>query len=98
MRWMVTGIFGLMVIVGGTIGYAKARSMVSLVSGVVCGGLLLYAANLIRQSHAIGVPTAAAVSALLAVIFTIRWLKSGKFIPSGVLLIFSLVELLLLFR
>lgn len=98
MRWLVTGIFGLLVVVGGIVGYIRARSIVSLVSGVVCGAFLLYAASLIRQSYSAGIPTAAVVSALLAVIFTIRWLKSGKFIPSGVLLIFSLVELLLLFR
>ena len=54
MVWLTTVIFGLLVLVGGCIGYAKARSVMSLVSGTVCGGVLLYAALLIRQASPAG--------------------------------------------
>jgi uncharacterized membrane protein (UPF0136 family) len=97
MREAVTAVFGVLVIVGGVIGYTKARSIVSLVSGIGCGGLLLYAAYLILGSRAYGIPIAAIVSALLAMIFCLRWVKTKKFMPSGVLLILSLVELIILF-
>ncbi len=97
MHWLLTAIFGVAVLIGGGMGYARARSGISLVSGIICGGLLLYAAYLIRDGRAYGIPTAAIVSALLAMIFCLRWMKTKKFMPSGVLLILSLVELIILF-
>ncbi|HEY3129043.1 MAG TPA: TMEM14 family protein [Acidobacteriota bacterium] len=98
MHWLVTAIFGAMVLGGGIFGYTKARSRISLLSGIACGGLLIYAAFLIRENRYSGVLVALTVSVLLAAIFSLRWMKTKKFLPSGLLLILSLMELIVLFR
>lgn len=97
MVWITTTIFGSLVVIGGVIGYAKARSALSLVAGIVCGGALLYAAYLIRWAEHAGIMIAMVVSILLALIFFNRWSKTKKFMPAGLLLILSVIELALLF-
>ena len=92
----ITAIFGILVLLGGCIGYARARSMMSLLSGLACGALLVYASRLMPGAWAAGAALAAAVSALLAVTFAIRWKKTGAFMPAGMLLLLSLAELVVL--
>ena len=96
MLWMTTGGFGILVLAGGLFGYAKARSLMSLLAGVVCGALLLYATQLIRRAEPAGTLLAIAVSALLVLIFALRLRKTRSFMPAGMLLVLSLAELALL--
>ncbi|KAL1919494.1 uncharacterized protein VTP21DRAFT_2187 [Calcarisporiella thermophila] len=78
------------VFVGGVIGYLKAGSAASLASGVIFGSLIGYSARLTsqnpRQAH-----MAFALSVLLLVIMGLRFSKSGKFMPAGLVAILSLV-------
>jgi uncharacterized membrane protein (UPF0136 family) len=72
--------------VGGVVGYAKKRSVPSLVAGVAFAAAYGYAANTINvgdpaQGHAL----AAGTSALLAAAMGARLAKTGKFMPAGVL-------------
>lgn len=97
MVWLSTAIFGVLVLAGGCAGYARARSVVSLAFGFVCGAVLLWAAYAVRGGHEIGVTLAAAVSLLLLLIFARRWARTKKFMPAGLLLLLSTAELAVLF-
>lgn len=64
-------IFGFLTLVGGIIGFARKRSIPSLISGGTSGVLLFVAAYLLKAKHEEGLLIGLAVSLLLA----------GKFIP-----------------
>lgn len=77
----------LFLAVGGFIGMAKARSVISLISGLV-SSLLLIACYFLSQTQSSQAFTyAVAVCALMAVIFAWRFRQSGKFMPAGLLMI-----------
>jgi uncharacterized membrane protein (UPF0136 family) len=59
-------LFAALLILGGIAGYAEKKSVISLIAGVVCGGLGLYAAlNLATR------PTLALVIGLVAAILSL---------------------------
>lgn len=85
-------IFAVLVGVGGVMGFVKAQSKASLISGSVSAVILAACYLLSSSSHQLGMLLAAVVSLLLFVVFGIRFSKTKKFMPSGMLLILSLVE------
>ena len=89
--------YGILAAVGGIIGYQKASSKPSLISGLVSGGLLVLSGFVIgRQPW--GQWLAAIITALLIVVFAIRLVKTKKFMPAGIMLSAGLVTLVLLFQ
>lgn len=89
-------IYGSLVLVGGIMGYRKAQSRASLVSGSASGAILLIAAILMFRGNSGGVWLAIGVALLLLVFFTMRWLKGGKFMPAGMMVLSSAIALALL--
>ena len=88
--------YALLLVVGGWIGYRKAKSRPSLIAGTSSGLVALLAAGLmIRDARAIWLGVALAVAML--VVFAIRFAKTRKFMPSGMLGIVSLGVLVSLF-
>lgn len=85
--------YGILTLVGGIMGYVKAKSQASLISGIVSGLLLILAgtAQLLGQSW--GLTLAAAISAVLAIVFIVRLVKTKKFMPAGMLILASLASL-----
>jgi uncharacterized membrane protein (UPF0136 family) len=79
--------YGLLAIIGGIIGYKQAQSKMSLISGSVSGVLLVLGGILQLQGINAGLILAAAIAAVLLVVFTIRLSKTRKFMPSGLMLI-----------
>ena len=96
MVWISTAVFGVLVLGGGIAGYARAKSKMSLLAGVSSGIILLYAALALFQGSPVGFPLAMAMSVLLALLFLFRWRKTGAFMPSGMLVILSLLQTLIL--
>jgi uncharacterized membrane protein (UPF0136 family) len=88
--------YGLVALVGGIIGYLQARSQQSLISGTVSGILLLVAgiANALDQEW--GTPLATIVTAVLIVVFVLRFQKTRKFMPAGLMVILGVLALLAL--
>ncbi|RMF68286.1 MAG: hypothetical protein D6743_03590, partial [Calditrichaeota bacterium] len=78
-------VYGLLILVGGIVGYVKSRSLPSVFSGVLFGAALLFSSYLISRTHPIGLPLAAGLSAILLVIFALRFKVSRKFMPAGFL-------------
>jgi uncharacterized membrane protein (UPF0136 family) len=86
--WVYTGLL----IVGGLIGYFKAKSAVSLIMSVAfAAGLALCAAGVIPSGTAV----ADALLGALALVFVMRLVKTRKFMPAGLMLALTAVTLAL---
>src|ERR1700690_1364203 len=90
----VLWIYIVLLLVGGLIGFFKAKSRVSLISSSV------FAAVLVLTQTGIFEPTLGRnlVNVLLAallVVFAIRLAKTKKFMPSGMMLVLTVVTLAL---
>lgn len=84
---IVTG-FGIFMLLGGFFGW-KAGSKVSLIAGLTSGALVLltYYSQLAEKNKFL---VLAILGALLTVSFLMRFLKTQKVMPSGMLLAVSL--------
>ncbi len=85
--------YGILAIIGGAIGYNKAGSQVSLISGSISGLLLLFAAVVQLQKQTWGLTLAAIITAVLVVVFGFRLAKTRKFMPAGLMTILGIVAL-----
>jgi uncharacterized membrane protein (UPF0136 family) len=92
MRHVPTVIFvyGLLVLAGGLLGYAKARSKPSLMAGVCFGLGLLVSGFAAQAGHRQGLHAALVLAALLLVIMGARFARTKKFMPAGLLAALSL--------
>lgn len=88
--------YGLLMLVGGIIGYAKAKSQASLISGILSGALLIVGGIAQLQGQSWGLLLATAVSAVLVVVFIGRLIKTRKLMPAGMLILAGVVSLAIL--
>jgi uncharacterized membrane protein (UPF0136 family) len=86
--------YGILAGVGGILGYAKARSQTSLISGLISGILLIVGGVAHQQNLSWGLPLAIAVTILLIVVFVIRLAKTRKFMPAGLMVVAGVLTLL----
>jgi len=84
-------VFGLLTIVGGVMGYAKAGSTASIIAGSISGILLLLAAFLLPDHLAVGLALAAVVSIALAGRFVPAFIKTGHLMPAGLMSVLSVI-------
>jgi len=89
---LVFWIYVVLLLVGGMIGFLKAGSKVSLITSAVAAALLvLTRAGIFSQP----VTIANVIMAALLVVFAIRLAKTKKFMPSGLMLLMTIVALAL---
>jgi len=87
----VLWIYIIFLVVGGLIGFLKAKSKVSLIMSVAfAAALSLCAAGIIFQPYVADILLAA-----LLVVFAMRLIKTKKFMPAGMLLVITIVALAL---
>lgn len=72
-------------------GYVSKGSMPSIIAGSVSGLALLAAAFLLPNNAAVGLGLAALVSILLAGRFVPAFIKTGSFMPAGMMSILSVI-------
>ncbi|HEV3121929.1 MAG TPA: TMEM14 family protein [Isosphaeraceae bacterium] len=90
------GVFAALLAVGGTLGYVKARSRPSLFAGFTSAILAIGCDLLIASHPALGLGLGALLAALLVALFSARYAKSRKFMPSGMMGAVSVVVLAIL--
>lgn len=88
---VVLGVYGVLLIVGGVMGYVKAQSRVSLFAGAITGGLSVGAAWLSLDEPVSGFTVGSLVAFLVAGVFINRLAKTRKVMPAGVVMALSLV-------
>jgi uncharacterized membrane protein (UPF0136 family) len=85
--------YALLAIVGGIMGYVQVQSKASLISGIGSGLVLLAGGIAQLQGLAWGLPLSLAVTALLIVVFIMRWFKTRKLMPAGLMIAAGIVAL-----
>ncbi|HET7625169.1 MAG TPA: TMEM14 family protein [Verrucomicrobiae bacterium] len=91
----VLWVYIVLLVIGGMIGFLKGKSQVSLIMSVTFAVLLIVTAipNLLTASVARGITDA--LMAALLVVFSLRLIKTKKFMPSGLMLLITLAALVL---
>jgi uncharacterized membrane protein (UPF0136 family) len=91
----VIWIYIVFLLAGGLIGYLKAKSIVSLVTSLVFAALLALAAmpGIFQPGFARNLTNI--LMAVLLVVFAIRFVKTKKFMPSGLLIVVTALALAL---
>lgn len=92
----VTLVYTVLVLVGGIMGYLKAHSRISLITGMVFGLLLLISSTALFKGMKIGAYGALLFSLILLCFFSWRFIQTVKFFPSGMMALISLSVLVLL--
>jgi uncharacterized membrane protein (UPF0136 family) len=90
-------LYGALVFIGGWMGFKKAGSRASLVSGAVAEALLLVAAVLALTGRDAGAKLAMAVAFVLLAFFGYRFARGRKFMPAGLMVIASFAALALIY-
>jgi uncharacterized membrane protein (UPF0136 family) len=88
-------VFAVLTIAGGVMGYVKAKSMVSLVSGSVSGVLLMVASFLLPARPIRAGVIALLVSVLLAGKFVPDFVHKKAFVPGGLMAFLSVASIVL---
>lgn len=92
----VTLIYGVLVLAGGILGYARGGSVASIVSGLICGLALLVAVWQMWQGSLAATYAALVVTLLLGLFFGFRFFKFGNWMPAGLMLLLSGATLIVL--
>ena len=91
-------IYSLLLNLGGVIGFTKAGSSVSLIMGTLFGFAILGSAlalvKQIRYAKAISL----ALSSTLLAVFVVRFIKTGAWMPAGMMTLASLIVVSLIIR
>ena len=88
--------YGLLALLGGIMGYIKVKSKASLISGTTSGILLICAAIASLVGQGWGIFMAAAITVVLIVVFVIRFVKTRKFMPAGLMIVAGIPTLALI--
>jgi uncharacterized membrane protein (UPF0136 family) len=90
-------VFGLLSIAGGVMGFVKAQSRASLISGGIAGVLLLVAGYLMGASATLAGPILGmALCIALAGRFVPAFVRTKKVMPAGMMAVLSIIGVLLL--
>ncbi len=93
-QWVLMS-YAALIMLGGLMGF-RAGSNVSLYAGFGSGVALLAALGATYYAMGVGLWAGCVMAATLTLMFARRLAKSGKFMPTGMLLVASLATALLL--
>ena len=85
----VSYIYGVLLVVGGLMGYLQAHSNISLIMGIVSGALVLFAIKMGSKNPQTGYLFIAAISLILSIFSLMRFKVTQAFFPMGFLLVLS---------
>lgn len=93
---IITFVYSALLLLGGLIGYLKAGSIVSLAMSSTFAVLLILCAFAMLRGLVTGYFGSAALSLILTLFFSVRFLMSYRFMPAGFMFIISLATFLAL--
>ena len=82
----ISNLYGLLLILGGVMGFLKAHSTMSLITGAISGLIVLLSCKMKSKSSYLYV---SAISLVLAGFFSYRFAHSHALMPAGLMLILS---------
>ena len=85
----------ILLLVGGLIGFFKAKSKVSLITSAVFAAILVIAATPGILDSSLRGKLVNLIMALLLVVFAVRLARTKKFMPSGLMLVLTILALAL---
>ncbi len=89
---IVLGVYAVLLIVGGVMGYLKARSKASLIAGLVSGLIAIVAMVIAATSNEDGGYAIALTLAIaMFIFFGPRAMTSRKFMPMGMMAVASVI-------
>ncbi|HEY5753122.1 MAG TPA: TMEM14 family protein [Chthoniobacterales bacterium] len=91
-------IFGLITLLGGVMGFVKAGSKASIISGSVAGGLLAAAGVLLitlRDKPHVGLGVGIVITLALLSRFLPQFLSTHKFMPAGMITVLGIISIIL---
>jgi len=88
-------VFGILTILGGVMGYIKARSIVSVIAGTITGVLLIVAGLILPDRRELGLVLGLLISAVLAGQFIPRVLRTRRLVPAGVMSVLSVIGIVM---
>ena len=91
---LVVGFYGLFSLVGGIIGYVKAKSTASLIAGSVSGIIFLICGYWIAQGNLAAHIVSLVLAIALGVRFFKTWRTNHRVMPNLLMIIFSVATLL----
>lgn len=91
---IVIGVFGFFNIIGGIIGYVKAQSIASLLSGGIAGILLLICAYGVTKNSSIAAYGTIVISLLLGGRFLTTMIKNFKVMPDLIIVVLSCLSII----
>ena len=90
----IVAFFGLFSLVGGIIGFFKAKSLASLIAGTISGLVLLASAYGISQGYQFATILSLVVAVLLGGRFLGTWIKKRKVMPDLLMVILSVITII----
>ena len=87
-------VYGIIMMIGGVMGYIKVGSKASLLSGVGLGLALLASGYGVWRGSRESLIVSLVISALLVALFAMRLAKTKRFMPAGMLAILSLAAII----
>jgi uncharacterized membrane protein (UPF0136 family) len=95
-RAYIVLVYGLLLLVGGFMGYQKANSLPSLMMGGGSALLMLASGYAMLKKKVLGTLCALLVSISLSFFFSYRFFLTQNFMPSGLMAILSLIVVMTL--
>ena len=88
------GVYGVVLVVGGVLGFRKAKSLPSLIAGVISGDLAIAAGVLMDLHHpAVALRLGAVLAGALTLVFVRRLAVTRKAMPAVPIIALSLIVL-----
>ena len=91
--FVIVYVYAALVSLGGFVGYAKAKSLPSLIGGEVGFIALVLAGYGLSRGQAWGLPLALVLILGLGVFFAVRYARTRAVMPGGLMAVLSLLAL-----
>lgn len=93
---LILGLYGILVVLGGVIGFIFSSSTISLIMGSICGFLVLLSAVAMYKNKKVGLWCALSLLLILDAFFTYKFTSHPQFFPSGLFCLLSILTLVVL--